>query len=105
MLEALRHIGVEGFGSVIFRRTSTQIRQEGGLWDESRGLYRLLGGKAREQRLDWRFPSGTRIAFSHMEYERDRYNWDGAQITLIGFDQLEHFTSQLSGSGLQVARR
>ncbi len=70
------------------------MRQEGGLWDESRALYGPLGGQAREQRLDWRFPSGAKIAFSHLEYERDRFSWDGAQIPLIGFDQLEHFTER-----------
>lgn len=92
LLEPLRHVGLKDFGAVVFRRTSTQVRQEGGLWDESAKLYPALGGKAREQRLDWRFPSGARVAFSHLEYERDRFNWDGAQIPLIGFDQLEHFT-------------
>ena len=94
LLEALRHVDTPGFGAVIFRRTSTQIRQEGGLWDESRKLYRALGGQAREQRLDWRFPRGAKIGFSHLEYERDRFSWDGAQIPLIGFDQLEHFTER-----------
>ncbi len=92
LIEPLRHIAVEGFGAVVFRRTSTQIRQEGGLWDESARLYKLVGGRPREQRLDWRFPSGARVGFSHLEYERDRFNWDGAQIPLLGFDQLEHFT-------------
>ena len=92
LLEPLRHKDVPGFGAVIFRRTSTQIRQEGGLWDESSGLYRAYDARPREQILDWRFPSGVRIAFGHMEHERDRFNWDGAQITLLGFDQLEHFT-------------
>jgi len=29
-----------------------------------------------------------------MEHEDDRYNFDGAQIPLIGFDQLEHFTEK-----------
>lgn len=92
MIEPLRHKDVPGFGAVIFRRTSTQIRQEGGLWDESNGLYRAHGAKPRERQLDWRFPSGARVGFGHMEHERDRFNWDGAQITLLGFDQLEHFT-------------
>ena len=44
--------------------------------------------------MDWRFPSGAKIGFSHLEYERDRFSWDGAQIPLIGFDQLEHFTER-----------
>ena len=92
MLEPLRHAANAGFGAVIFRRTTKQIRQEGGLWDESQALYRPFGALAREQMLDWRFPSGARVTFAGMEHEQDRFAWDGAQIPLIGFDQLEHFS-------------
>jgi hypothetical protein len=35
LLECSRHVHVPGFGAVIFRRTTPQIRNEGGLWDES----------------------------------------------------------------------
>lgn len=92
LIEPLRHVGRPGFGAVVFRRTSVQIRQEGGLWDEAMGLYRPFGSHAREQMLDFRFRSGARISFAHMEHDQDRYNWDGSQIPLIGFDQLEHFS-------------
>ena len=91
LLEPLRHIGNGKFGAVIFRRTSVQIRNEGGLWDESGDLYPYLGGVPREQFLDWTFPSGMSITFAHMEHEKDRHNWQGAQIALIGFDELTHF--------------
>ena len=31
---------------------------------------------------------------AHMEHEKNRHAWDGAQIPFIGFDQLEHFTAR-----------
>src|SRR5207253_1292413 len=40
----------------------------------------------------WRFPSGAKIKFSHMQYEKDRLSWKSAQIPLICYDQLEEFT-------------
>jgi predicted phage terminase large subunit-like protein len=92
LMEALRHVDNPGFGTVIFRRTSPQIRQEGGLWDTSFGLYRPCGAIPKESTLEWKFPSGSRIRFAHMEGEHDYLNWDGSQIPLIGFDQLESFT-------------
>ena len=94
LIEPLRHItNVEGFGAVIFRRTTPQITNEGGLWDKSLEIYPLLGARSRETKLDWRFPPyDNTIKFAHMEHEDDRFHWDGAQIALIGFDQLEHFT-------------
>src|SRR5947209_1730770 len=56
LLEPLRHVHVPDFGAVFFRRTGVQIRNEGGLWDESAKLYPHLGGRPREQALEWRFP-------------------------------------------------
>lgn len=96
LLEPLRHIStVDGFGAVIFRRTSPQIRREGGLWDESQYLYNKLGAHSRESYLEWIFPPfANKVTFAAMEHESDRYDWDGSQIALLGFDQLEHFTER-----------
>ena len=81
-----------GFGGVIFRRETPQITNEGGLWDESKKLYRYLGAEPRENSRDWTFPTGTRIRFAHLQMENDVHSWQGAQIAYIGFDELTHFT-------------
>lgn len=92
LLEPLRHIDNAEFGAVIFRRESPQITNEGGLWDESEKLYPTLHAQPRTSpALEWKFPSGMKVRFAHMQYEKDRQAWDGSQIPLIGFDQLEHF--------------
>src|SRR3984957_5372640 len=45
ILEALRHVGrVANFTAVFFRRTTPQITNPGGLWDESQTFYPRLGG-------------------------------------------------------------
>jgi predicted phage terminase large subunit-like protein len=92
LLEPLRHISNPKFGCVIFRRQGVEIRKEGGLWDESEGLYRLAAGIPRQMMLDWKFPKGARISFAHLEHEKDKYSWQGAQIALIEFDELTHFS-------------
>jgi predicted phage terminase large subunit-like protein len=92
LLECLRWIHEPTFTAVIFRRTSTQVRNSGGLWDTSLTIYPLVGGTPRESRLEWIFPSGAKISFANMEYDKDRFNWQGSQIPLIGFDELTHFT-------------
>ena len=43
LLEPLRHVSNPGFVATIFRRTSTQVRNPGGLWTESRNLYSQFG--------------------------------------------------------------
>ena len=95
LLDPLRHVTVPGFGGVIFRRTSVQIRNEGGLWDTSVKLYPLLNAEPRESSLDWKFPSGGKISFRHLEYEKNKYDWQGAQIPFLGFDELTHFTESM----------
>lgn len=95
LLDPLRHISNAGFGGVIFRRTSVQIRNEGGLWDTSMKLYPIVGGEPRESSLDWRFPTGAKLSFRHLEYEKNKYDWQGAQIPFIGFDELTHFSESM----------
>jgi hypothetical protein len=70
LLDPLRDIKVPGFGGVIFRRTSTQIRNEGGLWDTSMDIYPHVGAEPKETFLEWNFPKGAKIKFSHLEHEK-----------------------------------
>lgn len=92
LLEPLRHIGNPRFTSVIFRRESTQITNQGGLWDESMAIYPRLGATPNLSHLLWRFPSGAVVRFAHLQLEADKLAWQGAQVALIGFDELTHFT-------------
>ena len=92
LLEPLRHYNNPEFGAVIFRRNSTQVRNEGGLWHDSTAIYCQVNGHPREAFLEWKFPSGARVKFAHLEYDRSVYDWQGSQIPLIGFDELTHFS-------------
>ena len=95
LLENLRNVRVPGFGAVNFRRTMPQVKNEGGLWDTSVDVYNALPRALRPRPIEnsalWRFPGGTTIRFSHLQHEKDMYTWQGAQIPLIGFDELTHF--------------
>lgn len=92
LLEPLRHFNNPRFGGVIFRRNSKQVRNEGGLWHESMKMYGPLGAIPREGLLDWKFESGMRMGFGHLEFDRSVHDWHGSQIPFIGFDELTHFT-------------
>lgn len=91
LLEPTRHIDNPLFRGVIFRRETPQIRNPGGLWDESMGLYPKLGSDPVASFLQHTFPSGAQIKFAHLEHKDTVYDWDGAQVPFFGFDQLEHF--------------
>ena len=92
LLEPIRHLANPDFGAVIFRRTYPEITNEGGMWDQAGYVYSLLGARPNQKDMEWRFHSGARVGFAHMQYDTDVHNYQGAQIPLIGYDQLEHFS-------------
>lgn len=93
LLDPLRRIHIPGFTSVILRRTYPEIQNQGGLWDDSEKIYPFKGGVPRESDLSWHFPKfNNSIKFSHMEHEKTKYNYQGAQICYLAFDEVTHFS-------------
>lgn len=92
LLEPLYHMSNKDFGAVVFRRTIPEIIREGGLWDEAGKLYPLIGGVSNQVEHQYTFKEGSRITFSHLQREEDKYTWKSSQIPLIEFDQLETFS-------------
>src|SRR5262252_4454379 len=94
ILEPLRHATrVANFTAVFFRRSTPQITNPGGLWDESQKFYSQLGGIPHIGKREWRWPRGGKIKFAHLQFDNTVYDWQGAQIALICFDELTHFTA------------
>lgn len=97
LLDPIRGLGVEGWGAVIFRKNSTQVTAEGGLSDTSKEIYPFAGGEYIESRLQWKFRNEAienKISFRHLEYDKTVYDWQGAQIPAIYFDELTHFSKK-----------
>jgi len=95
LVEPVRNLNVKGFGGVIFRRTGPQIRNQGGLWDTSVEIYPAARGVPRESYLEWIFVHGNKMKFSHLEHEKNVFDWQGSEIPYIGFDELTHFSSKM----------
>lgn len=95
MLEALRHVDVEGFGAIVFRRMSTQLTGAGSIWAEASKLFPLKGGVPREgEYMDWRFPSGAVIEFGHLQLTKHVGSHLSKQYAVILWDQLEQFEEE-----------
>lgn len=92
LMECLRHRKVPGFSAVIFRRNSTQVRNPGGLWDTSCELFPHADGVPKESTLEWDFYGKGKVKFAHLEHEKTRFDWQGSQVVLFGFDELTHFS-------------
>lgn len=94
LMEGSRYCEEPHARSLILRRETTQIRNPGGLWDESMMMYSGLLAEPVESVLKWRFESGAEVKFNHLEYEKDVFSYQGAQIPFIGFDEITHFTEK-----------
>ena len=95
LMEPLRYaVNVPNFTCVMFRRNTVQVRNPGGLWDESEKLYPHAGGEGASHNLTWRWPEGGTIKFSHLEHDKNVHDWQGSQIALICFDELTHFSEK-----------
>jgi predicted phage terminase large subunit-like protein len=93
LMEALRHVtNNEQFAAVIFRRTMPQIKNPGGLWDASMKMYPTTGAEPTASVSEWKWPGGGKVKMSHLEHESDKFSWQGAEIPLIIFDEITHFT-------------
>lgn len=92
LLEPLRHLYNPQFAGVIFRRETPHITNPGGLFDAASTLYLPFG--ASSTYLTFRFESGMKVQLSHLELEKTIFNWQGAEVPFIGFDELTHFTEK-----------
>lgn len=94
LMDALRYVGVPGYRAVFFRRTTPQLFKAGGLFDEASGLYTLPGLGATPVRgqghAEFRFPSGAVVSMSHLQHEKNRFDWQGAQLAGQYWDELTH---------------
>jgi len=67
---------------------------EGGLLDESINLYTGYAILTKTPTATWMFPSGAKVSFSHIERDTDCFKFQGAQITMLAFDELTHFSER-----------
>ena len=62
----------------------------------------IPGAYSRQSDYTWIFPhpedhdkSGAKVQMAHLEHESDKLSYQGAQIPLICFDELTHFTESM----------
>lgn len=90
VLGALRYIGVPKYNAIIFRRTFPELSGE--VIPLSHEWYPYCGGRYNNVNHVWRFPSGARIHFGHLQHDADVHRYQGWQFQYIGFDELTTFT-------------
>lgn len=93
IVEALRQVHISWYRAIIFRREYPQLED---LIDRSHEIYPRAFPKAVYNKTEhcWTFPSGAKIYFRAMQYEKDRLKYQGRHFDFVGFDELTHFTER-----------
>lgn len=76
------------FTSVVFRRTSTDFLD---MFEKARLHYAGLGAKANDAKHMFKFPSGARRIYRHMQHPKDMFAHNGQEYADIEFDELPQF--------------
>lgn len=92
-LKVCHHPNTRG---VIFRRTTKQISNPGGLFDAAIRLYKQVDPKLkiRTRDLELEFSTGATLKFAYLDKPIDRYNFQGAELTFIGFDEIQQLDEE-----------
>lgn len=75
----------------IFRRTLKQSSNTGGLFDAAINLFKKVDPKLKilTRDLELRFSSGAQLKLSYLDDPKDKYNWQGAELNWLGFDEIQ----------------
>lgn len=92
LTKSLQYINDPAARVLIVRRTYPMLKISGGLWDESKKIYRHFGGIPKVQKLTWEFPNGATIQFAAIP--DDLSEWQGLQATNILVDESAEFTQE-----------
>ncbi len=92
LMAALQFVEESGYSALILRRTYPELTQEDGLIDRAHAWLGDSEAVWSESKKQWRFPSGATLQFGHMEYEKDKFRYQGSAYHFIGFDELTQFT-------------
>lgn len=94
LVGALRYAHEPRYTAIVLRRTFPEL--ERGIIERSRSIIPAAfpGAVYNEQKKAWRFPSGARLLFGHLEHEHSVTDHQGAEYQYLAFDELTHFTER-----------
>lgn len=94
LMRSLRYITDPFYEAIYFRRTTSELTGQGGLWSKAQDLYSSVTKiRCKEKDLKITFEEyGSSVKFSHMELDSDARKHQGLQYSAIFFDELTHFS-------------
>lgn len=91
LMAALQYVDVPGYSALLLRRTWPDLSLPGAIMDRARDWLQGTDAVPKDGGRTWVFPSGARITFGYLQYDKDKYRYQSAEFQFIGFDELTQF--------------
>lgn len=95
LMAALQYVDVPGYSALLLRRTWPDLVKPGAIMDRTRQWLEQTDATPHDGGREWRFPSGARITFGYLQYDKDKYKYQSAEYQFIGFDELTQFQEEV----------
>lgn len=92
LMAALQYVDVPGYTALLLRKTYADLSLPGALMDRAHGWLGSTDANWQAKERRWVFPSGASLTFGYLETEQDKYRYQSAEFTFVGFDELSQFT-------------
>lgn len=91
LMAALQYVDVPGYSALIIRRTWPDLNAAGAILDRANSWLTGTDAHKGEGGRIWTFPSGARLSFGYVQYDKDKYKFQSAEYQFVGFDELTQF--------------
>lgn len=91
LMAALQYAHVPGYDALILRRTFRDLNLPDAIMARSHEWLRGTAAKWNDRDKRWRFPRGGSLTFGYLDTDKDKYQYQGAALQFIGFDELTQF--------------
>lgn len=94
LMAALQYVDVPGYSALILRRTWADLILPGAIMDRAEQWLSGTPARKREGGRLWEFPSGARLQFGYIQYDRDKLRYQSAEFQFIAFDELTQWSME-----------
>lgn len=92
LMAALQYAHVPHYAALVLRRSYPDLALPGAVMDRAAEWLRPTAAIWAEKDKTWHFPSGASLTFGYLQYENDKYRYQGAEFQYVAFDEATQFT-------------
>lgn len=94
LASAAQYVNTAGYAALLLRKTYADLALPNALMERAQGWWSGRGARWNGETHTWTFPSGATVTFGYLEHEADIYRYQGAELQMIGFDELTQFSER-----------